>query len=139
MTWTDAAQAQIDLLNAGKPLAAIDAFFGQEIVMYANDELFATGKVESRAKQEPYISAAKSISGRIADVTILAERNICVFRNLSTFSNSDGATHAIDGLCWQLWADNFVIEERYYDGVLMQKMIDDGLLVHPEILLSTRI
>ncbi|WP_160116626.1 hypothetical protein [Pseudovibrio ascidiaceicola] len=34
----------------------------------------------------------------------------------------------IDGLCWQRWDDGKVVEERYYDGAMMNVLLKDGLL-----------
>ena len=55
---------QIELLNAGDPLGALDEYLADDCVMYDNDEVFAFGKPEARAKQEPFISAAREIEGR---------------------------------------------------------------------------
>jgi len=124
--------AQIDLLNDGKPLEAFDTFFSSNGVMFANDDLFATGAVEGRKKQEPYISAATSINGLISGLKINAASEVCVFRNKSNFSTGEGAPHQIDGLCWQKWTSGKISEERYYDGILMGKTIADGILSAPE-------
>jgi len=124
--------AQVQLLDSGKPLEAFDACFSPNGVMFANDVLFATGAEEGRSKQEPYISAATSIQGRITDLKIHVASEVCVFRNKSSFGTGDGATHQIDGLCWQKWINGRIVEERYYDGTLMAKMIADGILSAPE-------
>ena len=107
---------QIALLRAGEPLQAFDAFYAPHVVMYSNDVLFASTAAEARAKQVPFITAATSISGRIVDVTLDEKSNICVFRNLTTFTDATGAEHQIDGLCRQHWQDGLIVEERYYDG-----------------------
>ena len=104
--------------------------------MYANDVLFASGAVEGRAKQEPSITAAKSITGGISDVTVLVTENVCVFRNHTRFTGSNGMEHQIDGLSWQRWKDGFVVEERYYDGDLMMQLVSEGILGNPAMLFS---
>lgn len=65
--FVNAVDAQIELLRDGKPLEAFDRFFDSSVKMFANDVLFANGAVAGRAKQEPFISAAQSIMGKIED------------------------------------------------------------------------
>ncbi len=137
-TLVDSVTAQVKLLEAGKPLEAFDAFFDHAVFMYANDALFASGAAEGRAKQMPYINGAQSIGGRIADVNVVEERSICVFRNLSTFKGADGLDHQIDGLCWQRWEHGSIVEERYYDGAKMQELIAEGILNNPAMIFSKR-
>lgn len=119
MNFRERVNSQIKLLNEGKPLEAIDEFFSENIEMFDNDNLFAKGKVQSRAKQEPFINSAKSISGKITDVLIDESKEICIYRNRSTFINSIDEEVEIDGLCWQSWKEGYVAEERYYSGELM--------------------
>ncbi len=134
---SDAVMAQVALLRAGQPLEAFDAFFDPAVLMYSNDVLFASNAIEGRAKQAPYIAAATSIVGRITDVIVLEETNICAFRNRSTFTDAEGKAHQIDGLSWQRWNAWRVVEERYYDGEKMQQLLADGILTNAGRLLSS--
>ena len=126
-------RAQVDLLNAGKPLEAFDIFFAPSGQMFANDKLFANDAREGREKQEPYITAATSISGSITDLKFLVSDEICVFRNRSSFIASANLQQ-IDGLCWQRWHDSQIVEERYYDGDPMRELIADGVLRRPQLI-----
>jgi hypothetical protein len=92
-SFVDCVELQVDLLNAGRPLAAFDAFFEEWGVMFANDIIFATGRKEERAKQEQFISAALSIQGLTTDLNAIASEEICVFRNRITFAIADGKSH----------------------------------------------
>ncbi len=132
----EAVTAQVELLEVGKPLEAFDAFYDEIVLMYANDVLFASGAAEGRAKQEPFIAAAESISGRITDIKVVDKQGIFVFRNLSTFTDSEGTDHQIDGLSWQKWEGGLVVEERYYDNAHMVQLIAEGILNNPEIMFS---
>ena len=126
------------LVLFGQPIEqeAFDGYFDVNVKMFANDEIFAIGASEGRKKQEPYIEAATSIIGKIVDLNIVEHKNICVFRNLSRFTTKDGKEHQIDGLSWQRWHDGFIIEERYYDGEKMNKLIACGVMDTPAILLD---
>jgi hypothetical protein len=123
---------QIALLNDGKPLEAFDKYFAAEGVMFANGEIFATNAAEGRSKQEPFITSATSICGKIVDLIVLEEKGVCVFRNRSSFVDSGGKKHQIDGVCWQRWLEGKIVEERYFYGGEMQKMLSMGILTSPE-------
>jgi hypothetical protein len=125
-------EAQIALLNDGNPLEAFDQYFATDGVMYANGEIFAGNAAEGRSKQEPYIAAAASITGKIVDLILSEDKAICAFRNRSSFVTTSGEKHQIDGLCWQRWHDGRIVEERYFDGDAMQKMLKLGILASPE-------
>lgn len=127
--------AQVALLNAGKPLEAIDAWFDDAIEVFANDSQFASSAAEARAKQEPFMSRATSIAGDIRELNIDSEKKVCVFRNHTRFVDADGSENKIDGLSWQRWKDRRVVEERYYDGAFMEALVSDGLLSNPRMLL----
>lgn len=124
--------AQVALLNDGKPLEAFDRYFAIDGIMYANDEVFARNAAEGRRKQEPYINSAETITGNIVDLVVSEEKGICAFRNRTSFVTKGGKTHQIDGVCWQRWLDGKIAEERYFDGDEMQKMLRMGILTSPE-------
>lgn len=130
----DSVNLQVDLLQAGRPLEAFDRFFAADGVMYANDEVFARGAEEGRRKQEPFISLAKSMTGSIVELSISDTYEICTFRNRTSFVTQDDVAHQIDGLCWQRWSDGRIVEERYYDGDNMRRVISEGLLAKPDML-----
>lgn len=125
-------EAQIALLNEGKPLEAFDQFFSANGVMYANGVIFAENAVEGRQKQEPYINSATSIFGNVVDLVVSEENEICAFRNRTSFVASDEETHQIDGVCWQRWQGGKIVEERYFDDNEMRRMLNNGILRSPE-------
>ncbi|HAT87978.1 MAG TPA: hypothetical protein DCS30_19815 [Rhizobiales bacterium] len=123
---------QIALLNEGKPLEAFDRYFASDGIMFANGLVFATGAKACREKQEPYIASARSIDGRILDLVISPEKSVCAFRNRTSFTTHEGKTFQIDGVCWQRWQDDKIIEEHYFEGEEMHKMIHRGILKSPQ-------
>jgi hypothetical protein len=125
-------EEQIALLNGGKPLEAFDQFFATDGVMYANGEVFARGAVAGRKKQEPYIASAEEIVGNIVDLVVSEGKGVCAFRNRTFFTTTDGEKHQIDGVCWQRWLDGKIVEERYFDGDEMRRMLHAGILTSPE-------
>lgn len=110
---------QIALLNAGEPLQAFDVFYAD--------------KAEGRAKQLPFFQSAKSIDGCIEDAATSQENDgaangVGVFRNRSRFVTKDDNEMQIDGLVWQKWANDEIVEERYYRDALMAQKIKNGIL-----------
>ena len=95
--------------------------------MFDNDEVFGRGKVECRAKQAPFITAAQSITGKITEHALDPVARICVLRNQSAFVAASGKTMQSDGVHWQRWADGVIVEERYYRDELMQARIEAGI------------
>lgn len=136
LTFTQIVNSHAALLIDGKPLEALDQYFAPDGVMYANGKLFASSAAEAHQKQQTYILAAKSIQGAIDNLIIVEELEICAFRNLTAFTSNDGAQHKINGLCWQKWRNNQIVEERYFDGEQMQALIDRGILQKPDIILN---
>lgn len=128
-------EGQIDLLNEGKPLEAFDRYFATEGVMYANGDIFARGAAEGRKKQEPYISMAETVTGNIVDLVMSEEKEVCAFRNRTSFVTASGKKLQIDGVCWQLWRNGMIAEERYFDGETMERMLRRGILTFPEKLI----
>lgn len=130
-TFHERVKAQIALLVKGRPLDAFDQYFSPSVMMYANNKLFASGAAEGRRKQEPFINAAVSITGRICDLKILKTQMLCVFRNHSSFVTTDGIKHQIDGLVWQKWDAEHIVEERYFDGEMMRVLVTKDVLENP--------
>ncbi len=106
-----AVKKQIELLNTGLVLEALDLFFHERGKMFENDNLFGATLKECRTKQEPYIKSAVEIKGKITDLNILSIHNICVFRNQSCFVTSEGKKVQIDGIHLQRWQDGKIIAE----------------------------
>ncbi len=127
-----AVKHQVDLLNSGRVLEALDLYFDEFGKMYENDNLFGNNKVECRRKQEPYINSAKEIIGHITHLKIVISSQVCVFRNQSTFFDQQDKEMQIDGLHWQQWKAGKIIEERYYHTEKMNEIISSGILDNPE-------
>lgn len=137
LSFRECVHLQIQLLQSGKPLEAFNRFFAPKGVMYANGSIFATNASEGFRKQEPYISSAKEINGLILDLTLSEKKDICIFRNKTSFISKDGSMHQIDGLCWQQWTNGQIIIERYYDGQRMHALISDGIFDDLDMLCET--
>lgn len=135
MQLREAIASQIYLLAQGRPPGAFDVWFSPAGKIYANDRLFAAGGAEARCKQEPFISAARGIRGKITDLKVDTANGLCVAQNQTRFSGASGVEHQTDGLCWQRWEYGQITVERYCDGVLMDACISDAGLDKPAQLL----
>ncbi len=136
LEFADLVHLQVDLLNTGEPLLALDYFFSKLGTMHSNGVLFARDGAEAREKQQPYFSLAIEIHGNITDLHIDDAREVCVFRNRTSFTTRDGKVHKIDGLCWQQWNAGKVHLEHYWDGSHMRDVLEQGILRDPSLLLK---
>ena len=128
MDFESAVRDQMALLMQGEPLEAFDTYFDDDGVMYDNDELFGTGKVECRAKQAVFIEKAQDIIGNVTHCSVDLEQNVCVFRNQNTFVTDEGEAGQTDGIHWQRWHNGKIVEERYYQGDMMAQRASEGML-----------
>ena len=136
MALAEVVYKQVDMLNKGQMLEALDLFFADYGVMYSNGELYATGLAECRAKQEPFITSASNIKGDIADVAIDEKSEFCVFRNTTSFDDADGVRQHINGLHVQMWAGGKIASEWYFNGPLMEEVISAGVFSDPAHILE---
>lgn len=124
------------MLEEGRILEALDQFFADYGVMYANGAVFGEGLAECRKKQEPFIASAVKITGVINGLKIDTHSEFCVFRNQTTYEDAKGQAHQIDGLHVQMWAQGKIASEWFYSGEPMQGMIARGLLDDPAHILE---
>lgn len=129
-------QKQVQLLNAGQVLEALDLYFADYGVMHSNGDLFGTGLKECRAKQEPFIAAASNIKGEISDLVIDEKSEFCVFRNTTSFDDADGHRQHINGLHIQMWAGGKIATEWFFSGDLMDEIIAAGIFSDPAHILE---
>lgn len=133
MNLKEAVRGQLDLLNAGKPLEAFDAYFADNGIMYDNDEIFAVGKQACRDKQEPFITSAQSIEGNITRCTVDPATGVSVLRNQTSFVSADGRSVAIDGILVQRWENGKIAEERYYRDAMAVEKHASGIFAGEDI------
>ena len=122
----DLVEAEVLMLNQGKILEALDTFYDDDCLMYDNDELFSTGKAESRAKQEPFITPCTSINGNISEY-VVKDGTISVLRNKSSFTHPKFGDNAIDGLHVQYWNENKIVKEYYYHDKKLNEKVSEWL------------
>ena len=118
---------QIRLLEAGDPLGAFERFYGDSLVMFDNDRVFAEGKENCRKKQEPFILPCKEIFGKIAAFRVFEERNLSVLHNQTEFVHPEHGRAKINGLHVQEWKDGKIQVERYYRDDMLEEKLKDFL------------
>ena len=127
---------QIEMLQEGKVLEALDLYFAEFGVMYSNSNEFATGLAECREKQEPFVTSATNIKGVITDLIIDERDEFCAFRNSTSFTNTDGETQQINGLHIQMWTGEKIAIEWYFNGAQMDGVLAEGILENPALILE---
>lgn len=136
MSFEETVVAQIRMLEEGQILEALDQFFADYGVMYANGAVFGEGLEQCRSKQQPFVAGASEIKGTITNLKIDPHSEFCVFRNKTTYEDAKRTMHQIDGLHVQMWAQGKIATEWFYSGEPMQGMISRGLLDDPAHILE---
>lgn len=127
---------QINMLEAGQMLEAIDHFFADYGVIYSNGHVFGEGLTDCRLKQEQFVADTTSVTTKIADLFIDPHSEFCVFRNRTGFEDAKGKHRQVDGLHVQMWAQGKIASEWRYSGEPMRGMIGRGLLKDPAHILE---
>ena len=127
---------QIEMLQEGKVLEALDLYFADFGVMYSNSNEFGKGLVECRKKQEPFLASATNIKGVITDLIIDERDEFCAFRNSTSFTDGEGETHQINGLHIQMWTGEKIAVEWYFNGPQMDGVLAEGVLENPAHILE---
>jgi hypothetical protein len=92
---------QIELLRAGKPLEAFDAYYDDGVVMFDNDTLFAKDKTTARDLQAGFMNSAQAIHGEVSRYAVFPDAAISVLHNTTRFVDSGGQENQINGIHWQ--------------------------------------
>ncbi len=125
---------QIELLRAGKPLEAFDAYYDDDVVMFDNDTLLAKDKKTARDLQAGFMKSAQAIHGQISRYAIFPDASISVLHNTTRFVDSSGQENQIDGIHWQSWKSGLIVEERFFRGESVQELTQNGIFDNPTLL-----
>ena len=113
-------EKQVEMLNEGKVLEALEEFYAEDCQMYDNDVLFSQNKVESIQKQEKFIKPCTAIEGKISK-HIIIDDSISVLENQTSFTHPEYGVNKINGLHIQHWADGLIVKEHYYRDEMLKR------------------
>ena len=114
------AAALIAMVEEGKYVEAIEAFYAEDATMQENNDPPRGGRdklVEGERKTLAAHSAARTLPGS----TFVVEGDYAVIRWVFVFTRKDGTSFRMEELAHQRWRGDRIVEERfYYDPAQLQ-------------------
>lgn len=106
----------IDMLNEGKMLDVLVTFYAPEARVYENDNVFAEGRAEAYARQQPFVDDCSDISGDVRLVYRDLGRGIAVCENHTRYTHPTYGPGQIEGVHVFYWQEGLITREEYFTG-----------------------
>jgi len=103
----------IAMVEAGKYVEAIEAFYTEDATMQENNEPPRGGR-DLLVAGEKKMLAAHQAARTLAGSTFLQEGNRVVIHWTFEFTRRDGGRFRMDELALQRWRGDRIVEERFY-------------------------
>ena len=113
MPTRERVQALIDLVERGRHVEAMEAFYHEDASMQENLDPPRRGRVTLIKGERRVIEAHRSIRARPVRMFIV-ESDRAVINWVFDFVDHEGRAYAQDELAFQLWRGDRIIEERFY-------------------------
>jgi ketosteroid isomerase-like protein len=111
------------LLAEGKPLEAMERYYGTEVVVFENRELARAGKAACLAHERDLLSRQRGpISFKLLKSAFDEKSGAGFLEYVLRFAGPDGRPMRLEEVAAQRWSDGVISEERfYYEGI-----VDEG-------------
>lgn len=111
------------LLATGKPLEAMERYYGDEIVVFENRELARAGKAACLAHERDLLSRQpQPISFKMLKSALDEKSGHAFLEYVVRFAGPDGRPMRLEEVAVQRWSEGSITEERfYYEG-----LVDEG-------------
>jgi ketosteroid isomerase-like protein len=106
-------QALIDLVEGGRYVEAIEAFYHDDASMQENLDPPRHGRDTLIKGEQRVIEAHRSIRTRPVR-TFMVEGDRSVINWVFDFVDHEGRAYVLDELAFQLWRGERIVEERFY-------------------------
>ena len=113
MPTRERVQAMIDLVERGRYVEAIEAFYHEDASMQENVDQPRRGRVTLIKGEQRVIEAHRSIRTRPVRAFMI-EGDRAMINWVFDFVDHEGCAFALDELAFQLWRGERIIEERFY-------------------------
>ena len=113
MPTRERVQALIDLVERGRYVEAIEAFYHKDASMQENLDQPRRGRDTLIKGEQRVIEAHRSIRTRPVR-TFMIESDRAMINWVFDFVDHEGRAFALDELAFQLWRGERIIEERFY-------------------------
>jgi ketosteroid isomerase-like protein len=111
------------LLASGKPLEAIERYYGDEVLVLENRRLARAGKEACLAHERELLSQQpEPVSFKVLKSALDEKSGHAFLEYVLRFVGPDGRAMRLDQVAVQRWSAGHIVEERfYYEGV-----VDEG-------------
>ncbi len=113
MPTRDMVQRFIGMVEAGRFVEALQAFYADEASMQENSEAPRRG-LPALIAHEPKVLAANLLVRALPVDVCLVDGDQVVIRWVFEFTRRDGRAVRLDELAWQRWRDGRIVQERFY-------------------------
>ena len=117
MPTRERVQALIDLVEGGRYVEAIEAFYHDDASMQENLDPPRHGRGTLIKGERRVIEAHRSIRTRPVHV-FMVEGDRAVINWVFEFVDHEGRAYTLDELAFQLWRGERIVEERFYYDLL---------------------
>jgi ketosteroid isomerase-like protein len=104
----------ISLVENGKMLDAMTAYYAADVAMQENVSPPTVGFAENYAREAAFYGSLKALKFNL--VSFIVEGDLAVINWIFDYTTTDGQQYRMDEISWQTWRDGKVVHERYiYD------------------------
>jgi ketosteroid isomerase-like protein len=116
------------LLEAGRPLEAIERFYAPDICVFENRTLARAGRKKCLDhEREQLKSQPKPPEFRFRRTAIDEAAGVVFFEYVVRFAGPEGRPLRLEEVAVQDWNGGVITEERfYYEGVVDEGVVDEG-------------
>ena len=113
--------ALVAMVEAGRFVEAIEAFYAEDATMQENDQP-PRGPRAQLVEGEKRTLAAHQAARTLPGSAFLVEGDIAVIRWAFVFTRRDGTSFRLEELAWQRWRGDRIAEERFFYDPAQLKM-----------------
>jgi ketosteroid isomerase-like protein len=110
----------ISLVENGKMLDAMTAYYAADVAMQENVSPPTVGFAENYAREAAFYGSLEALEFNL--VSYLVEGDHAVINWVFDYTTADGQRYRMDEISWQTWRDGKIVHERYvYDTATLAR------------------
>ena len=110
----------IDLVEHGKMLEAMSAYYAQDVSMQENISPPTVGFAANYAREEAFYGSLLAVNFKL--VSVVTEGDRAVLNWIVGYTTADGKQYRMDEIAVQTWRNGKIIKERYvYDSATLAR------------------
>ncbi len=106
-------QRFVGLVEAGRFLEAMEAFYAGDATMQENEQPPRVGKEALLANERKVVAGTARVTARHVP-PLQVDGDHVVIRWVFEFEGADGTLRRVDELAWQRWRGDRIVEEKFF-------------------------